>query len=71
MCKVENLTFKEICAEKCKAKEDFIKLLHDATGVSLATVYRWVNGFSSPHPRDRNAIAKALNSSVEVLFGGK
>lgn len=68
---MEKMTFKEICAEKCRAKDDFIKLLQDATGVSLATVYRWVNGFSSPHPRDRNAIAKALNSSVEVLFEGK
>ena len=68
---MEKLTFRQICAEKCKAKEDFIKLLHDATGVSLPTVYRWVNGFSYPHPRDRKVIAKALNSSVEVLFEGK
>lgn len=68
---MEKMTFKEICAEKCRAKDDFIKLLQDATGVSLATVYRWVNGFSSPHPRDRNAIAKALNSSVDVLFESK
>lgn len=68
---MEKMTFKEICAEKCRAKDDFIKLLQEATGVSLATVYRWVNGFSSPHPRDRNAIAKALNSSVDVLFESK
>lgn len=68
---MEKMTFKEICAEKCRAKDDFIKLLQEATGVSLATVYRWVNGFSSPHPRDRNAIAKVLNSSVDVLFESK
>jgi len=46
-------------------------MLQEATGVSVTTVYRWVNGFSTPAKRDRIAIAKALGSSVETLFGTK
>ncbi len=68
MEKKEKMTFREICKEKCEAKENFVKLLQEATGVSIATVYRWVNGFSKPAKRDRLAIANALGSSVETLF---
>jgi transcriptional regulator with XRE-family HTH domain len=68
MEKKENLTFKEICKEKCLAKEKFIKTLQEATGVNVVTVYRWVNGFTKPSKRDQIAIAKALGSSVETLF---
>ena len=67
----KNLSFKEICREKCLAKDNFIKMLQEATGVNLVTVYRWVNGFSKPSKRDRIAIANALGSSVETLFGTK
>lgn len=62
-------TFREICEEKCKAKEEFVELLHETTGVSLSTVYRWVSGFSVPSRRDRIAIANKLGSTTEVLFG--
>lgn len=65
----EKLTFREICLEKCKAKDNFIKTLQEATGVNVVTVYRWVNGFTKPSKRDQMAIAKALDSTVEVLFG--
>ncbi len=68
MEKTEKLTFKEICKEKCLAKENFIKTLQEATGVNLVTVYRWVNGFTKPAKRDQIAIAKALGSTVETLF---
>lgn len=65
----EKKTFREICDEKCRAKTEFIQLLHHATEVNLATVYRWVSGFSVPAPRDRKKIAEALGSTVEDLFG--
>ena len=65
----ENLTFKEICQEKCEAKEKFIRTLEEATGVNKVTVYRWVNGFTKPAKRDQIAIAKALGSTVDILFG--
>ena len=69
MEKKKNLTFREICKERCEAKENFVKMLQEATGVSISTVYRWVSGFSRPAKRDQLAIANALGSSVETLFG--
>lgn len=69
MKNVEKMTFREICIEKCKAKENFIKTLQEATGVNVATVYRWVNGFTSPSKRDQISIAAKLGSTVEILFG--
>lgn len=67
----EKMTFREICKERCEAKENFVKLLQEATGVSIVTVYRWVNGFTKPSKRDQAAIANSLCSSVETLFGTK
>lgn len=63
------MTFRELCEEKCRAKEDFVRTIHDATGVNIATVYRWVNGATTPSRRDQKFIADALGSTVEILFG--
>lgn len=65
----ENLSFREICNNVCRAKEDFVRKLQEATGVNPVTVYRWVNGFTNPSRRDQKAIADALGSTVEILFG--
>ena len=69
MNNMENLSFKEICNNACRAKEDLIRKLQGATGVNTVTVYRWVNGFTIPSRRDRIKIAEALGSTVETLFG--
>lgn len=62
------MTFREICEEKRRAKEDFVRTILDATGVNIATVYRWVNGSTTPSRRDQKSIADALGSTVEILF---
>ncbi len=69
MKQTEKMTFREICLEKCRAKDDFIRTLQEATGVNVATVYRWVNGFTNPSKRDQISIAAKLGSTVETLFG--
>lgn len=63
------MTFREICEEKCRAKEEFVRKIHEATGVNIATVYRWVKGLTTPSYRDQKSIADALGSTVEFLFG--
>lgn len=64
-------TFKELCADVCRAKSDLIMQLQKATGANTSTVYRWVGGFTTPSARDKERIAESLGSTVEELFGNE
>lgn len=50
---------------------DTIKKLAELTSSSVVSVYRWMNGNTTPHPLKQKVIAEYLGMSVEELFPTK
>ena len=62
-------------AEECEARQwppdQWQKRLKEITGASQATVSRWLNGESIPHPVMRQALSKEFNKLDSYWLGGK
>ena len=62
-------------AEECEGRhwpeDQWQKRLKEITGMSQATVSRWLNGESIPHPLARQALSKQFDKLDSYWFGGK
>jgi transcriptional regulator with XRE-family HTH domain len=67
--------FSQRLAEECQARhwpeDQWQKRLKEITGASQATVSRWLNGESIPHPLARQALSKAFDKLDSYWLGGK
>ena len=62
-------------AEECEGRhwpeDQWQKRLKEITGASQATVSRWLNGESIPHPLARQLLSKAFDKLDSYWLGGK
>jgi transcriptional regulator with XRE-family HTH domain len=67
--------FAQRLAEECQARgwpeDQWQKKLKEITGAAQATVSRWLNGESIPHPTARQALSKAFDKLDSYWLGGK
>ena len=67
--------FAQRLAEECQARhwpeDQWQKRLKEITGASQATVSRWLNGESIPHPLARQLLSKAFDKLDSYWLGGK
>ena len=67
--------FAQRLAEECQARhwpeDQWQKRLKEITGASQATISRWLNGESIPHPLARQALSKAFDKLDSYWLGGK
>jgi transcriptional regulator with XRE-family HTH domain len=67
--------FAQRLAEECQARgwpeDQWQKKLMEVTCARQATVSRWLNGESIPHPTARQALSKAFDKLDSYWLGGK
>jgi len=67
--------FAQRLAEECQAQQwpeaQWQKRLREITGASQATISRWLNGESIPHPLARQALSKHFDKLDSYWLGGK
>ncbi len=68
MKKQEKMTFRDYMKSLPNKRQDAILMLKDECCVTLATVYRWVNGSAVPDRLKRKVIARSLGIPEEYLF---
>lgn len=65
---MEKMTFTEFMKSLPNERQDTVWKLKDECRVTLATVYRWMNGSVQPDALKRKVIAKTLGMPEEQLF---
>jgi len=67
--------FAQRLSEECQARDwpqaQWQKRLREITGASQATISRWLNGESIPHPLARQALSKEFDKLDSYWLGGK
>ncbi len=65
---MEEMTLKQYIESLPDLKKDMIKRIAAETMSSEVSVYRWINGDTTPHPLKQSIISRLVNIPVEILF---